>query len=211
MKTGKEHIAEERQRQKKQKGILPADDAHFQKGELIRAALAYEAAASWVVLTGRMPEKVPDNWPWEESIWKPEGGPIRMLSKAGALYQAEIDRLEFLNRREITAYADALIAVKRCAARIDYLQAGQGILLPASSWPLGKKLEGKVCEVYPGKEPERPILTFVVAEDGEGYLMPNVLHDFAPSTGMQVIIEFCHCTAIGNHWKIVDLMAAPAA
>ena len=89
---GAARIAAERSRQIKAEGWTPGHDAHHDHHELITAGVTYALAA-----TGRLDA---DGQPkWTISAWWPRGwefkaaDPVTMLTKAGALIAAEIDRL----------------------------------------------------------------------------------------------------------------------
>jgi hypothetical protein len=91
--TGSELIAAERQRQVDEDGenwTEAHDDQHAEE-ELARAAACYAMPDT---LREMDADDVPEAWPWEWDWWKPEGGRIRQLVKAGALIAAEIDRLQ---------------------------------------------------------------------------------------------------------------------
>lgn len=92
-------IAEERARQVAKEGWTPAHDATHTEGELAQAAIAYADEATRIGMSPRTAREV-ETWPWEDEAWKPAKGPsitfadsVRMLTKAGALLAAEIDRL----------------------------------------------------------------------------------------------------------------------
>jgi len=122
MKTGQELIAEERVRQVNGEGWTAAhDDEHQRDGSLAMAARCYEHEAEYQ-REGRPPaEEKPLGWPWGESWWKPHGGPVRLFTKAGALYRAEAARL---NRMAGGLGAGAMFRCSdACAAKIDELQA----------------------------------------------------------------------------------------
>ena len=114
MKSGAELIKEERQRQISVKGYDLAHDYEHREEELLRAACAYEIAA---ISTDKNSTKMPKCWPFESQWWKP-AGTKRNFIKAGALYQAEADRLERLR-------IEALSKVKHCADSIDSLLGGE--------------------------------------------------------------------------------------
>jgi len=78
--TGACKIKAERSRQLIQEKWSNTHDDQHTHGELVAAASCYLEGSS-------------DQWPWEESFWKPQDR-IRNLTKAGALIAAEIDRLE---------------------------------------------------------------------------------------------------------------------
>lgn len=97
MKTGIEHIAEERQRQIEVEGWTKEHDAEHTNDSLALAAVCY-AIPSELRHYSYCPlrkERVPDFWPWDKEWWKPcPEDRIRELTKAGALIAAEIDRLK---------------------------------------------------------------------------------------------------------------------
>jgi hypothetical protein len=92
MKTALEMIVEERERQITVEGFDAAHDAAHPDMTLNRAARCYEHAARVEFLTGQPILRIPSPWPWDKENWKPYGGVVRMLVKAGALHQAEFDR-----------------------------------------------------------------------------------------------------------------------
>lgn len=84
-----ELVAEERDRQITEEGFTHEHDDQHMRGELARAAAAYAA-----------PQYVVPLWPirWTRAWFKPTPGDRkRELVKAGALLQAEFERIE---RRE---------------------------------------------------------------------------------------------------------------
>lgn len=84
-------IAAERRRQIEVEGWSPEHDDVHSDGSLVMAAVCY---AWWdhFELPDDGEKRVPANWPWAASWWKPST-PLRDLVKAGALIAAEIDRL----------------------------------------------------------------------------------------------------------------------
>jgi hypothetical protein len=86
--TGLDRIRLERQRQVNDEKFSHEYDAGYVAGQLRRAAACYETAA----LHGDDPEEPPKGWPWDKSWWKPRGI-LRNLERAGALYQADLDRM----------------------------------------------------------------------------------------------------------------------
>lgn len=90
--TGAEMIATERQRQIDVEGWTPEHDDKHYSGTLIAAAVTYalEATYDGPAVKGKWFKEF---WCFEDSWWKP-GTQIRMLTKAGALIAAEIDRLQ---------------------------------------------------------------------------------------------------------------------
>jgi hypothetical protein len=83
--AGGDLIAAERQRQITAEEYTASHDAEHDSGELASAAACY----AWYSVGGSRPVA---RWPWDERWWKPKGGPVRNLVKAGALIVAEIDR-----------------------------------------------------------------------------------------------------------------------
>ncbi len=83
--TGRKLIVAERQRQVEEEGWTNRHDDKHVEGQLADAADCY-------AMYGHS-EDVPAKWPWEMRWWKPSADPVRCCVKAGALYQAEIDRL----------------------------------------------------------------------------------------------------------------------
>jgi len=115
--TGHELIAQERKRQIEVEGYSENQDSENYGGlrSLQYAAEAYEYSDA-------------EKWPWDEQYYKPTpNDPKRQLVKAGALYQAEADRLnaviskgKFYARRQICLrYNDMISSVDRCAMKID--------------------------------------------------------------------------------------------
>jgi len=84
-------IMQERQRQIKEEGLTPEHDDEHSAGELAQAAEVYRSADS------EASSEPPPEWPWRPGWYKPASR-LRNLVKAGALYQAELDRLERLRR-----------------------------------------------------------------------------------------------------------------
>ena len=97
MKTGRELIEEERWRQQVKEGYTPEHDDGHDAGDLARAALCYDLIGNGSLGTSdanadQSSASLPPDWPWAKQWWKPKTR-IRNLVRAGALYQAEIDRL----------------------------------------------------------------------------------------------------------------------
>ncbi|WP_208452590.1 VRR-NUC domain-containing protein [Burkholderia gladioli] len=90
----------ERARQVSVEGWTPEHDDQYTKGELALAASQYVLHAACPFQDG----KVPAFWPWPAEWWKPTA-PRRDLEKAGALIQAEIERLYRAEAREQGAQA----------------------------------------------------------------------------------------------------------
>lgn len=102
MKTGTELIALERERQKL-RYTSDHDDNHGE-GELLVAAVAYAAAASYESEDYEwMRREVLDGaWAatgWPQDQFRPKRTAIENLVIAGALIAAEIDRLQHLNAK----------------------------------------------------------------------------------------------------------------
>src|SRR5688500_8671154 len=91
--TGQELVSIERARQLHEKAItVQRDDANHALGGLARCAACYEQH-------GTEPDP-PRGWP-AELEWDPQHDPVAALVRAGALYQAEIDRLQHRLERVI--------------------------------------------------------------------------------------------------------------
>lgn len=101
MKTGIDHITEERARQITQEGWTASHDRSHQRGELIDAALSYIRAA--INIGHPAMQRPPKEWPWDNAWWKPSDDPVRNLTKAGALIAAEIDRLQNQHLEQVAA------------------------------------------------------------------------------------------------------------
>jgi hypothetical protein len=89
---------DERQRQIKKEGYtLDHDDLH-ENGEIGIAALCYYQSISERDLPGgdiNMGIEMPYDWPWDRSDWKPSpDNRLKELVKAGALYRAELERIQ---------------------------------------------------------------------------------------------------------------------
>jgi len=101
MKTGIELIDAEFIRQTTEEGYTTGHDDAHDKSELCRAADCY-AMEPWqrdqpgVSYTqGGVGNTHPKAWPWSRDSWKPvPKDRKRELVKAGALYKAEIERLQ---------------------------------------------------------------------------------------------------------------------
>ncbi len=91
-------IAAERKRQREEIGYTEESDDKHVRGELRSAAECYFNAALNEKGTddphSHPIDKVPSTWPWSPGSWRPFSGKVRMLTKAGALYVAELERLE---------------------------------------------------------------------------------------------------------------------
>jgi len=87
-------IDAERQRQVQEEGYTPESDDTYVAGELVNAAIAYLQAPYTL--------GVSPFWPWMPEYYKPTPNDrVRELTKAGALIQAEIDRLKRLENQTI--------------------------------------------------------------------------------------------------------------
>jgi hypothetical protein len=84
--TADELVSIERARQMHDKShTVQGDDARHDVGQLAQHAACYEEH-------GTDPQP-PPGWPGE-SAWRPQRNQVAALVRAGALYQAEIDRLQ---------------------------------------------------------------------------------------------------------------------
>jgi hypothetical protein len=97
-------IKAERQRQRETIGYTDESDDRHVRGELRSAAECYFAAAlkeSGATEGNVNPTaRVPSTWPWSPGSWRPFSGKVRMLTKAGALYVAEKERLKRKGQRD---------------------------------------------------------------------------------------------------------------
>jgi hypothetical protein len=102
MSKALDDISAERRRQIDDYGMTSENDDEHTKGEMIRAALNYLAAACIATaLGGKSYDDRPPldrmgyaiSWPWAPKWWKP-GLVRRMLVKVGALVVAEIERID---------------------------------------------------------------------------------------------------------------------
>lgn len=84
-------VQAERKRQVEVEGYHGFRDSHYINYELSKAARAY-IEVSWHALSGGLPCKKPESWPWMAGFKWADGR--TMLVKAGALILAEIERLD---------------------------------------------------------------------------------------------------------------------
>lgn len=138
MMQGLELILAERKRQIEVEGYTPEHDDIYPIGELEKAGLAYEKSAAMERETGTPYLVAPGCWPWRASWWKPKGGILRQLAKAGALYAAE-GELQ-LRRGYVTGEPGQLAGARdRVAAEI-------GRILAARPRCLGRVVRDLVAE-----------------------------------------------------------------
>lgn len=103
--TGAELIAVERQRQITSEGWTPEHDDEHADGSLLTAAIVLADDVSgiverWIESPG---DANIDRWPWKlPARDKYDDNPIRLLSIAGALLAAEIDRLQRLETKAVS-------------------------------------------------------------------------------------------------------------
>lgn len=117
-------IMEERWRQKTEEGFTREHDEAHNDGDLARAAQCYRRIGNGSLgeLTADADQSsavVPQGWPWDRQWWKPKTR-LRNLVRAGALYQAEIDRLCEQRSQVVEEIEDLLRASTRdqAAARL---------------------------------------------------------------------------------------------
>lgn len=84
-------VQAERRRQVEAEGYHGFRDSHYISYELSKAARAY-IEVSWHALSGGLPCKKPESWPWMAGFKWSDGR--TMLVKAAALTLAEIERLD---------------------------------------------------------------------------------------------------------------------
>lgn len=105
-------IINERNRQVEVEGYDYERDDSYVKHELYNAGLAYHLNDIRF-------------WPWDKQYFKPTGNKINDFIKAGALYHAELDRInrmdeqpeEIYEHKKITAWSMAV-----CAKKITFLR-----------------------------------------------------------------------------------------
>jgi hypothetical protein len=93
---GAELIASERERQVTEEGWTDQRDDGLRRGDLAQAGVCYALRAVSEIQSSRSAARASrDFWPWGGD-WKPGASDdyIRLLTKAGALIAAEIDRSE---------------------------------------------------------------------------------------------------------------------
>lgn len=185
--NGLELIDAERERQIKAEGYSLSHDAKYQKGELTLAAIAYERGAIEEIETGSVLKWAPDFWSWGPSWWKPAGGPIRMLMKAGALYLAAARRVLAFNGGDIgEKKANELVRDSfRCASKIDELQTRQFILHGHRPLPVPMALA--VLELERKREAGPAAKTVFTTEDVRAILCEGCAaglpDSYSPETG----------------------------
>lgn len=124
MKNGTELVLDERRRQITKEGYTSRRDDRHSQQELQRAAEAYFLSAE-MYRQGFKSFRPPDSWPWSKKSWKPTK-PIRDLTKAGALWMAEFDRLKRLGGVPKGILNNLRNQVQECVIRIDKLLAMKG-------------------------------------------------------------------------------------
>lgn len=120
--TGVELIAVERQRQITEKGWTAEHDDGHADGSLLTAAIVLADDVSgiverWIESQG---DANIDRWPWKlPARDKYDDNPIRLLSIAGALLAAEIDRLQRLEAKAVSELAEQpeQVVSHRCGKR----------------------------------------------------------------------------------------------
>lgn len=121
--SGAALIAAERRRQLTGCGFTLVFDRRWNVGgQLLRAAECYETPAELrdIYQPRRLVLPMPRTWPWGAALWKPKSRE-QDLVRAGALYQAEADRLAKAGRRAAAELCEE--RRDRCAAALDDLLA----------------------------------------------------------------------------------------
>lgn len=117
IKTALELIAEERQRQIDKEGwSIEHDDQHI-NGELAKAADCYYEYAED---NDYEDTKVHEYWPWEKQWWKPKNQ-LSDFIRAGALYKAELERLDRIGSGVGQKLTNIRIGIRQCEIRINEL------------------------------------------------------------------------------------------
>lgn len=112
--TAMEAIQAERRRQIEQERWTPEHDDKHGDGELLSVAVMYYLAAAhpeWLVYRS---DGAPVGWMWDRRWWKPKDR-SRNLIRAGALAQAEKDRLLRRNPKAYVGHCDQKIEMIACA------------------------------------------------------------------------------------------------
>lgn len=91
--SGLERIQAERRRVIEKEGFTPETNRLYKIGELFKAAQCYERCSESGMLDVKL--EALKGWPWESCFFKPSTTE-RNLEKAGQLYMAEVERLNFL-------------------------------------------------------------------------------------------------------------------
>lgn len=113
MNIGQMSIQRERQRQISVEGFsIEHDDKHDDLSLYLAANCYYFAGElGRRILSNEVPVDVipvPDRWPWEHVFWKPGTTSRRNYEKAGALYMAEVERLDRLSKANADRVAPSL-------------------------------------------------------------------------------------------------------
>jgi hypothetical protein len=91
LKDAEYQITEERTRQVSKKGYTQMSDDTYVLSQLLFAARCYAASEE----NRKSQDGIPVFWPWSADSWKPTPDDrVKELVKAGALFRAEIERLE---------------------------------------------------------------------------------------------------------------------
>lgn len=130
--TGKEIILQERQRQISEEGWTPEHDDQHVNGELQKAADCYYEFAED---DNYFKSKVPLHWPWEPKWWKPKNQ-FENYKRAGALYRAEMERLERKNGLYGREFTDLRIDLRQCEIKIDEILSHEAYNLDRESPPV---------------------------------------------------------------------------
>lgn len=91
--NGIEHIQQEREKQITKHGYTPEHDSEYKNKELMLGALSYLNTAIYGPGPGS------EDWPFSMEYFKPGTNVLETLSKAGAFIAAEIDRINYVEKK----------------------------------------------------------------------------------------------------------------
>jgi hypothetical protein len=143
--TGKEIILQERQRQISQEGWTAEHDDQHVNGELEKAANCYYEFADDDDYTDT---KVHEYWPWEASWWKPKSQ-LEDYKRAGALYRAEMERLERKGGLVGQKLTDLRIGIRQCEIKIDEILSHEAYIRKKADRESPRVTSNKVLNYQP--------------------------------------------------------------
>ncbi len=113
--TGQRLIADERLRQVTSERYDADHDDDHEDGEMAQAANCYwelgqGSIGAYTQDADQSSAEMPEGWPWDQEWWNPKTR-LRNLVRAGALYQAEIDRVT-RRRDRVAEEIDELLSEK---------------------------------------------------------------------------------------------------
>lgn len=152
--TGKEIIQAERRRQIEKEGwAIEHDDSHI-NGELSKAADCYFYYAED---NDYNDNSLPDGWPWDAEYWKPKNQ-LADYTRAGALYLAELQRLERRGGDVGPTLTRLRISRKSCEITIDELHRQIG----AAKFIIPSKETNQASTTLPGGETKQSLRDYIL-------------------------------------------------